>query len=338
MRAWEVGDGLGIESLRCAEHDLPAPGPGEALLRVRAAGLNHRDLKIVSGLYHGRKPPQRVPLADGVGEIVAVGPDVTGFTVGDRVSSVHFIRWRDGPFPGDAFAEDLGSTRDGWLADHILLPAAALVAVPDAISDPDAAVMPAAGVTAWSVIHDFGRVSPGDTVLTIGTGGVSLLAVQIARLAGARTILLSSSSQKLAAARAAGVCADLEIDTNAFPDWEIEVQRQTGGADIIVETVGNATLHRSIAASAINGRIGLIGALGGTQPPRLDGLIARNVTLKGIASGSRDMLARLLFLYAANGLRPAVGAHFEYDDAPSAYRALAAAGHVGKLAILMPAG
>lgn len=338
MKTWQIGEGAGIASLECVERPLPEPGRGEVLVRVRAAALNHRDLMIVSGRYHGPKPATRVPLGDGMGEVVRWGDDVGGLSVGDRVSSVHFVRWLAGGFRGDVFEEDLGSTRDGWLSEYIVLPAAALVRVPDAIDDLSAAAIPAAGVTAWSVIHAFGQVRPGETVLTIGTGGVSMIAIQIARMAGARSVLLSSSAGKIAAAARAGVEADIAIDTSRVPDWSEAVREATGGgADIVVETVGTATLQRSIAACAVNGRIGLIGALGGTEPPRLDGLIARNVTIRGIASGSAEMLRVLLDAYAASGMRPAIGASFAFGNAPQAYATLAAAGHVGKICIGMSA-
>lgn len=336
MRAWQIGAGREIASLEWVERPVPVPGAGEILIRVRAAALNHRDLMIVSGRYHGPKPPTRIPLGDGMGEVAALGEGVSGFAIGERVSSVHFVRWVSGGFRGDVFEEDLGSTRDGWLADYIVLPAAALVRVPDAIDDIHAASLPAAGVTAWSVIHAFARVQPGETVLTIGTGGVSMMVIQLARMAGAPSVLLSSSADKIAAATAAGVTADIAIDTSLCPDWSCAVRDATnGGADVIVETVGTATLQRSIFASAVNGRIGLIGALGGTEPPRLDGLIAGNVTIRGIASGSAHMLRDLLAAYAGNAVSPVIGARFDFANAPEAYHALKTAGHVGKICIAM---
>lgn len=333
MRRWQIGEATGIESLRLVAAVPPVPGPGEVLVRVRAAALNHRDLMIVSGRYHSTKPPGRVPLGDGMGKVAAVGADVTGWPVGTRVSSVHFLRWIDGRFPGDAFVEDLGATRDGWLADYIVLPAAALVAVPDAVGDADAASLPAAGVTAWAALHDFGRITRGDTVLMIGTGGVSAMALRIARSAGARTVLLSTSAAKLERAAAAGMAADETIDTSAITDWPAEVIRRTGGADIVVETVGTATLARSIAASAVGGRIAFIGALGGNEPPRLDGLIAKTISIKGIASGSRAMLAALLDQVAREQPPSVVCKTFPFVQALAAYRALSAGEHLGKIVI-----
>lgn len=333
MRCYELGEPADPPALRRVERDLSVPRRGEALVRVRAAGLNYRDLLIAAGRYHGPKPAARIPLGDGAGEVVAVGEAVTSVAIGDRVTAVHFVPWRDGAFDPTHYAQDLGATMDGWLADHILLPAGALVPIPDALSFAEAAALPAAGVTAWRAVVEIGGVRPGDTVLTYGTGGVSMAAAQIARMAGARVVMLSSSDTKLAIAAQAGV--DIGINYTATPDWTAAVRKAVPrGADIIVETLGIANLDRSLACAAPNARICLIGALAGRdQTTGLAGLIATNASIHGIASGSRRMLVSLLGAYADNGVRPVIDRIFGFDEAVEAYGWLKQGGHVGKILI-----
>jgi NADPH:quinone reductase-like Zn-dependent oxidoreductase len=334
-RAWQLGEQMGVESLRLAARSLSDPGPGEALIEVRACGLNHRDLFVAAGTYGGAKPPERVPVGDGAGVVLAVGEGVTGVKPGDRVTAPHFSAWIDGDYRPDAFAADFGVTRDGWLAEGMLAPAAALVRIPDYLSFEEAAAFPAAGITAWTVIHNLGHAAPGDTVLALGTGGVSIFALQIAKMHGARMVITSSSDEKLAVAKALG--ADIGINYSREPEWDRAVLEATGGrgADIIVETVGLSTLARSINCCAPNARIGLLGSLAPApeQPANLYRLVGKNAILKGITSGSRRMLEDLLRAAEINRLRPNLDRVFPFAQAREAYRYLDSGAHIGKIII-----
>jgi NADPH:quinone reductase-like Zn-dependent oxidoreductase len=324
-----------VGSLALVERPAPRPGHGEVVIEVRASALNHRDLSIVAGRYGAAKPPARVPLGDGAGVVLECGPGVTGVQPGDRVTAPHFTRWIDGDYDPSIFAADAGNTLDGWLAQRIVLPAAALVRLPDSMGFEAAAALGAAGITAWAVLETLGRVKAGDTVLALGTGGVAVLALQIARMNGARVVITSSSDDKLAACRALG--ADVTINYRTQPAWQDAVRAATGGrgVDIVVETVGLATLGQSLACCAPNARVGLLGSLGTPPagPANLGSLILNNVLLKGITSGSRRMLDDLLRACAANGLQPRIDRVFPFRDAPAAYAYLAAGGHVGKVVI-----
>lgn len=335
IRAYEIGDQKGLGSLTLVRRPDPAPGPGQVVVKVRAAALNHRDLQILHGRYLGAKPPQRIPLADGAGDVIAVGEGVSRVKVGDRVTAVPFTSWVDGEFDPSVFASDLGNGHDGWLTQKALLPAAALVKLSDRIGYEDAAALTAVGVTAWSIIHGLGAVKPGDVVLTLGTGGLSMMAVQLAKMAGARAAITSSSDEKLAAARALG--ADITVNYRTHPDWGKKVLEQTGGrgADIVVETVGATTLGQTLVACAPNARIGFVGSLGGpaTEAPNLGPVIGKNILIKGLTSGTRRTLERLHRAVESSGLRPLIDKVFSFEDAPAAYAHLEKGDHMGKVVI-----
>ena len=338
MKAYIISDQSGLEALTLVDRPDPVPAPGEAIVAVRLACLGHRDLGILSGTYGPRRAEDRVPLSEGVGEVIAVGAGASGVAVGDRVVSGHFVNWVDGAFSPAYFGADLGVTRDGWLAERVAIPAAALVKVPDTVSDAQAATLVASGVTAWNALVELGRIKAGDTVLTLGTGGVSILALQIAKAAGARVAITSSSDDKLAKARALG--ADITINYRTDSDWPAAVLAATGGAgaDIVVETGGFATLAQSIAAAAANGRIAIIGALAGNTAdglPNYGSIIGKNLLIGGIASGSRAMLARLVRAADANKIVPVVDRSFTFADAPAAYAHLKSGTHLGKVVIAL---
>jgi NADPH:quinone reductase-like Zn-dependent oxidoreductase len=335
MRAWQIGEQKGLGSLSLIESPAPRAGAGEVVVATRATALNHRDLGILSGRYGPPKPPQRIPVGDGAGVIIETGPGVTGWRIGDRVTAPHFTLWADGDYDPSIFAADAGNTRDGWLAEQIVLPASALVRLPDGMSFDDAAALGAAGITAWAVLETFGRIKAGDTVLALGTGGVAILALQIAKMCGARVAITSSSDDKLAICRKLG--ADITVNYRSRPDWHEAIRSATGGrgVDIVVETVGPSTLSQSLACCAPNARVGLLGALGGaaTTPPNLGPLILNNVLLKGITSGSRRMYEDLLRASTANGLKPHIDRVFAFADAPQALAHLEAGDHIGKVLI-----
>jgi NADPH:quinone reductase-like Zn-dependent oxidoreductase len=336
MKAYVVGEQSGLDALRLVDGPEPAPTAGEAVIQVRMACLGHRDLGIVSGTYGPRRPENRVPLSEGVGEVVALGAETRGVAVGDRVICPHFIDWIDGAFDPTFFAQDLGVTRDGWLAERIAVPARALVRLSASVTDAQAASLVASGVTAWNALIEFARIRPGDTVLTLGTGGVSIAALQIAKAAGARVAITSSSDDKLARARELG--ADITINYRTNPDWPAALLAATrgAGADAVVETGGFATLSQSIAAAAVGGRIAIIGALAGNAAeglPNYGSIIGKNLVIGGIASGSRTMLERLVRTVEATGIAPVIDRSFAFEDARAAYGYLKSGAHLGKVMI-----
>jgi NADPH:quinone reductase-like Zn-dependent oxidoreductase len=336
MKAYQIGAQDGLASLEMVDKPDPVCGPGEAVLRVRAACLNHRDLKVLAGEYGARRPATRTPGSDGVGEVIAVGPGVTNVREGDRATCGHFVTWLDGAFSPSVFGVDLGISVDGWLAEQIVVPAAALIKAPASLSDAQIAPLPSAGLTAWHALVEVGRIKAGDLVLALGTGGVSIFALQIALMHGARVAVTSSSDEKLAVAKAMG--ADHAVNYSVRPDWAAALLETTGGRgpDIIVETGGGATLTQSIAAAAPNGRIVLIGSLSGGfggEIPNLASMIGKNLTLKGIAAGNRRMLQDLVSAAGAGDLRPRIDRTFGFGEVPEAYARLQSGAHLGKILV-----
>ncbi|MCB2106251.1 MAG: NAD(P)-dependent alcohol dehydrogenase [Rhodobacteraceae bacterium] len=335
MKTWELGDQKGIASLRMAERAEPKPGPGQAVIAVKACSLNRRDIGIAGGTYGAAKPATRIPLSDGAGDVVAIGPDVTGVKVGDRVTASHYTTWLDGTFDPSVRNADLGVSIDGWLTERAVIPAAALVPIPDKMSYAEAAALPVAAVTAWSVIEGLGRIKSGDIVLTLGTGGVSIFALQIAKMNGARAAITSSSDEKLARCKDLG--ADIVVNYKTRPDWDKAIRDQTGGrgVDIVVETGGFATLSQSLAACAPNARVGMIGALAGRPeaPPALFPMVGNNITLKGITSGTRRMFVELLKAMDATDMKPVIDKTFAFDDAVNAYQYMVDSDFIGKIVV-----
>lgn len=334
MKAYQLGAQDGLSSLTPVTRPDPVAGPGEAVLKVRYVSLNNRDLQILEGRYGAKKPEDRVPFSEGIGEVVALGDGVTGIAVGDRAVLSHFIAWADGPFDMRYFGTDVGITQDGWMAEYLKVPAAALVRVPDSLADEQAAALAAATLTAWHAVVEVGQVKAGDLVVALGTGGVAMAALQIAKASGAFVAITSSSDEKLEQARKAG--ADFTVNYAKCPDWAAELMKQTGGrgADIVVETGGQHTLPQSINACAVNARIVVIGAGAGDGPlPNYGAIIGKNLTIKGIAAGSRGMLVRLLRAMEANPFAPVVDRVFGFDQALAACEYLKSGNHLGKVLI-----
>jgi NADPH:quinone reductase-like Zn-dependent oxidoreductase len=286
----------------------------------------------LSGQYGLRKPQDRVPLSDGVGSIDALGDGVTGWTLGQRVTAAHFVGWLDGAWSPQNLGQDMGMSRDGWLAEHTIVPAESLIAVPDGLTDAQVAALPSAGTTVWHALVGFGHLRAGECVLALGTGGVSVLGLQIARALGARVAITSSSDDKLERMRALGAAATVNYATR--PDWGAAVREATGGADVVVETGGIGTLAQSIDAAAVNGRLALIGALDqGGSLSSLMGVVLKNLTLRGLTSGTREMLAQLLQTVERHRIVPVVDRVFDFDDAPAAYAHLQSGRHIGKVLV-----
>ncbi|WP_191059456.1 zinc-dependent alcohol dehydrogenase family protein [Geminicoccus harenae] len=303
----------------------PVPGHGELRVDLRAASLNYRDLIVA------QRFSDVVPLSDGAGVVSAIGSGVEGFAVGDRVVIGFMPSWVEGEFTQVKKASSLGGPGvDGVLAERIVVPAAGVVRLPDALSFEAASTLPCAGVTAWSALFERRPVQPGETVLLLGTGGVSIFALQLAKLAGARVIITSSSDAKLERARALG--ADHGINYTARPDWEEEVLALTGGigADLAVDVAGPATLSMTLRATRFGGRISLMGVLTGFGG-EVDtaAILEKRITLQGIYVGPVATLRALV----ATGIAPVIDRVFPFEAADEAYQALRAAGHVGKLVV-----
>ena len=337
MRAFEIVAGsTSLDGLKRGTRPDPVANPKQILVRLQAASLNFRDLMIARGHYFGGPvAANTIPLSDGAGEVTAVGAGVTRFKVGDRVCGTFFRGWIDGRAPDGPRAALGAPPADGVLADYTVFDEQDAVAAPSHLSPEAAATLPCAAVTAWHALVENGRVAPGETVLIIGTGGVSIFALQFARLAGARVIALSSSDAKLERARKLG--ADAGINYRSTPDWETEVLRLTQGrgVDHVIEVGGAGTLGRSIAAAAAGGRIQLIGVLTGRgdEPLIPYGLLAKQASIQGVFVGSRGHFERMNAAIAGARLEPVIDHVFGFDEAPAAYRHLERSGHFGKVVI-----
>lgn len=326
----------GIDDLACVDRPDPQPAAGEIVVRVHATSLNYRDQAIVAGLYMGRGPVTRdtVPLSDGAGEVVAVGTGVTRFQVGDRVAGTFFPAWLDGPPSAAAFRRQLGGAEDGMLSEYVVREADAFVPIPAHLSFAEAATLPCAGVTVWNAFFATGRLAPGDSVLLLGTGGVSLLAVQLARLAGARVFITSSSDAKLKLARSLG--ATDTINYSQVPDWEQVVLERTGGigVDHVLEVGGPATLNRSLAAVRVGGTVTLLGVIAGRdgQANPLP-MIGKTIRLQGLLVGNRAMFEALNQAISQAGVKPHIDRVFPFAEVAEAYRYQLTGQHSGKIVI-----
>jgi len=335
MKVYEVKKGsTSLDGLRQAERPDPQPGWHEVLIRVRAVSLNYRDHMVVIGRYMGGAVERdTIPLSDGAGEVVSTGTGVTRFKAGDRVAGTFFQTWVDGP--RTRFAPALGVPLDGMLAEYVVLHEDGGVRIPPGLSFEEAATLPCAGVTAWSALMVLGnRVKPGDTVLCLGTGGVSTHAMQFARAAGANVIITSSSDEKLERARALGVSAGINYKTH--PEWEKEVHRLTDGrgVDHVIEVGGVGTLARSYQAIGFGGKIALIGFLAGqTGQQEPYALMMKGGSLVGIGVGSTAMFEEMNRAIEMNRIKPIVDKVFAFDQAPEAFRQMAAGDFFGKIVI-----
>lgn len=334
MKAFQIKKPGAIEALTPVELDEPRPGPHHACVQVRAVSLNYRDLQIVEGRY-ARPPlkPNLVPLSDGAGEVVEVGPGVTRVKTGDRVAGIFMQRWISGDISEEAAASALGGAVDGMLAEYVVLHEEGLVHVPPHLSCEAAATLPCAGVTAWHALVSKGRLTAGDTVVVQGTGGVSLFALQFARCMGARVIITSSSDEKLARVRRLGSSDGINYRTR--PDWDVAVREMTGdvGADHVVEVGGGDSLTKSLSAVRHGGRISLIGFRSGAGEINPAPILRRLVTLQGIYVGSREMFEAMNRAITVHKLEPVIDKVFPFEDTLVAYRYFSSQTHVGKVCV-----
>jgi NADPH:quinone reductase-like Zn-dependent oxidoreductase len=333
MRAVEIRDAFGLDHLALVERPEPRPGRGQALVRVRAASLNFRDLLMIDGRYNPKQKLPLVPCSDGAGEVVAVGEGVSRVRPGDRVCGIFAQGWIAGEPSRDMARTTLGGPLDGMLAELVVLGEEGLVKAPAHLTDLEAATLPCTAVTAWSSLIE-GGLKAGETVLLLGTGGVSIVALQLAVLTGARAIITSSSDDKLERARQLGAAAG--INYRQVPEWGARVKELTGGAgvDYVLEVGGAATLPQSLQAVRGGGRIYLIGVLGGTAAEiPITSIQMRRVRVEGVLVGSRASFEALNRAVSLHRLRPVIDRTFPLAEVRAAFEHMAAGGHFGKICI-----
>ena len=335
MKVIELSGGWGLEHVVPGVRDVPVPGPGAVLLEMRAATVNYRDFVFVRGGYGsagGTLP--RVLLSDGAGIVVATGPDVSRVAVGDMVCPITAPGWLSGPIRREYRDTMLGIARDGVMAERIALPAEAVVLAPRHYSAIEAAALPCAAVTAWNAIVS-GQVKPGDLVVTEGTGGVALFALQFARAFGATVVVISSSDDKLRRAMAMG--AQLGINYRHVPEWAGELRRLTGGrgADLVIEVGGAQSLPQAVRAVRTGGTIALIGVLSGANAQlELGRVVTQGLRLQAVTIGSREDFEAMIRFIEQHELKPAIDERrYAFDETRAAIATIAEGRHFGKIAI-----
>jgi NADPH:quinone reductase-like Zn-dependent oxidoreductase len=333
MRALIVDGAFGLGHLRVIETEAPSPGPTEVLVEVKAASLNYRDLMMVEGRYNPRQPLPLVPLSDGAGIVTAVGERVTTVKPGDRVCGLFSQDWIDGTPDKLALKSTLGGPLDGMARTHAVFRERGVAPIPDTMSFEEAACLPCAALTAWSAVIEEGRVRPGDVVLTLGSGGVSVFALQFAKAAGARVVVTTSSAAKAERLRALG--ADLVLERQKSPDWAKEARAFTAGrgVDLVVEVGGQGTLGSSIQALRPGGTIALIGVLADGESPTLTPVLMQHMRIQGIFVGHRRAFIDMTRAVVAHGIHPNIDRVFELDDAKSAFEHLRSGQHFGKVVL-----
>ena len=335
MQVIEVRNPATLESLVLAQRTDPAPAPGEVCVRVRANSLNYHDYAVVSGVLPVEEG--RIPMSDGAGEVVAIGAGVSRFAVGDAVMSTFFPNWPAGPVSAARARGVPGDHVDGFAAEYVCMPAAAFTRIPEGFSWSEAATLPCAALTAWRALFVENDIRAGDWVLTQGTGGVSVFALQFAKAVGARVIATSSSQAKLERLRALG--ADHLINYREQANWgEVAVELTGGrGVDEVVEIGGSGTLPQSIAATRVGGHISLIGVLagwGGDIPTAL--MMWKNITLSGITVGSIETQETMITALEATGIRPVIDSTFPLARMADAFRHQISQQHFGKICLSIP--
>jgi len=332
VKAYELKESFGIDHLVLAEHERPSPGCGQALVRVKAVSLNYRDLMVVKGLYNPKIPLPFIPFSDGAGEVVAVGEGVSRVAAGDRVAGIFMQDWLAGDLTEAKAKSALGGGKQGVLAEYVVLDGDGLVRVPEHLSYEEAATLPCAAVTAWHALMETG-LRPGERVLLLGTGGVSIFSLQFALMAGAEVIITSSSDEKLA--KAAQLGAAHSINYKAVPEWDRRVRELTGetGVDLVVEVGGAGTLPHSLKAVRTGGRISLIGVLTGAGEMNPLPILMKKIRVQGILVGSREMFESMNRAISMHRLMPVIDRVFPFGEAGDALRYMESGAHFGKICI-----
>jgi NADPH:quinone reductase-like Zn-dependent oxidoreductase len=333
LRQWQI-PAFGIDSLALIEKESATPAAGQVLIQVKAISLNYRDLMVVQGRYNPRMALPRVPCSDGAGEVIAIGSGVTQWKAGDRVCGIFFPNWLDGGPSAPKTKSALGGDIDGMLSTEVILGEQSLVRIPAHLSYEEAATLPCAALTAWNALFTSANTQPGDTVLIQGTGGVSIFALQFAKMARARVLGISSSDEKLEKAKDLGLDSGMNYRDN--PDWEKWVNEETGGegVDLVVEVGGAGTMARAIRATKVGGTIAQIGVLTGQN----DGVdirpvLSKQIKVHGVYVGSRAHFEAMNKAISLAGLKPSIGATFGFHDARAALQMMEGAGHFGKIEI-----
>ncbi len=333
MKVYEIAQ-FGIDNLRIVERETPTPADGEVLVQLSAASLNYRDVMVVSGTYNPRMRLPAVPFSDGSGEVVEVGENVTKWSVGDRVCSTVIAGWVDGEPTADAAKTAIGAGgSDGILSEYRVFNETSLVSVPERLSFDEAATLPCAAVTAWNALVVSGNIKAGDTVLTLGTGGVSIFAIQLAKAFGATVIATSSSDEKLKKVTTLG--ADHTINYRTPEDWDKAVLEITGGrgVDHIVEVGGTGTLTKSVKAVRVGGHIALIGALDMAGEFNPIPVFMKGIRVQGIFVGSRAMFEDLTNFIVKENIKPVIDRIFGFEEAKEALRYMESGSHFGKIVV-----
>jgi NADPH:quinone reductase-like Zn-dependent oxidoreductase len=325
---------FGLENLALVERDEPRAAAYEVIVKFRAASLNYRDLLFAKGVYNPNPRFPAVPCSDGAGDVVAIGDNVTRWKVGDRVCPIFTQGWLEGRRSSQKDRTALGGgDLDGVLREYGAFHESGLVRIPDHLSYEEAATLPCAAVTAWNALIDIGKLKAGETVLTLGTGGVSVFAVQFAKMHGARVIATSSSDEKLAGVRKLG--ADETINYKKTPDWDKEVSRLTGGigVDHVIEVGGAGTLPKSVNAARTEGIVYVIGVLAGGGGLDHVRVLMKGLRLQGIMVGSRQMFEEMNRAIVANGLKPVIDRTFPFEEAREALKYMESGSHFGKIVL-----
>ena len=334
MKAYEIEE-FGIENLAISERAEPKPKAGEILVKFHAASLNYRDLMVVSGTYNSKMKLPAVPLSDGTGEVVELGDGVTKWAIGDRVMPIFAQRWYDGDSSEEKRRTSLGAGAqwDGVLREYGTFNEESVVRIPDHLSYEEASTLPCAAVTAWNALVVSGKLKAGESVLTLGTGGVSVFAAQFAKMFGARVVSTSGSDEKLERLRELGIYET--VNYREREDWDAAVLEIVGkpGVDHVVEVGGSGTLGKSINAVRIGGHVAMIGALTGAAGFNPTTVFMKAIRLQGIFTGSRQTFEDMNRAISVNKLKPVIDRVFEFDEVPEAFRHMETASHFGKIVI-----
>jgi NADPH:quinone reductase-like Zn-dependent oxidoreductase len=334
MKAYQLQAYNSLDTLKLIDLPEPTVGENEVLVQIRANSINYRELIIMRGGYDRNKKLPVIPASDGVGEVVDIGKNVTTWQKGDRVAGIFFQKWISGKATETQMNTALGGGIDGTLAEYVIFPEHGLVKIPEHLSYEEAATLPCAALTAWNTLKT-GRLIPGQTVLTLGTGGVSIFALQFAKLFGAKVIITSSSDEKLDRAIALG--ADATINYRTHPEWQNKVRDLTDGrgVDQVVEVGGEGTIERSLAAVCLGGYIGVIGVLSGFGTANFTPAIAffNQLRIQGIYVGNRQMFQEMNAAIELHRLKPVIDRVIPFSEAKRAYELLESGKHLGKIVI-----